>query len=87
MDPWFAPNIHPLLYLDKPVYYIPVTEIIKTEDGAVLVARQGQKDVARIPLFCVSEATDSARQLQLECRSAMVVFTKMAGSPRASALT
>jgi hypothetical protein len=95
MDLWFAPDIQPLLYLPRPIYYIPVTEIssetgnyelprnasqadiTKTMDGAVLVARQGQKDVARIPLFCVYEVADSRRQLKLECNSATVVFTKM----------
>lgn len=76
MDPWFAPDIHPVLFVPKPVYYIPVTEIIKTP--AVLVGRQGQKDVARIPLFCVFHVADSARQLQLECRTVTVVFTKIA---------
>lgn len=78
MDPWIATDIRPLLFLQKPVYYIPVTDITKTEDGAVLVARQGQKDVARIPLFCVYEAADSARQLQIECQAMTIMFTKMA---------
>lgn len=75
MEPWFAADIRPVLFLPTPVYYIPVTEIIKTP--AVLIGRQDQKDVARIPLFCVFHAADSTRQLQLECRTVTVVFTKL----------
>ena len=76
MDCWFSEGLQPLLYLRKPVYYIPVTTITKSDDGATLIGRQDQKDVARIPVAAIFELTDSARQMIVECPMVSVIFSK-----------
>jgi len=76
MDIWIAEGLQPLLFLRKPVYYIPVTTIVKSDDGATLIGRQGQKDVARIPVAAIFELTDSPRQMIVECPMFSVIFSK-----------
>jgi hypothetical protein len=82
MEPTFAKGIQPLLYLRKPLYFITVTTITKSDDGAMLIGRQDQKDVAHIPVAAICEVTDSARQMQIECESISVVFSKRSLAPQ-----
>lgn len=65
-----------MLFLRKPVYYIPVSVITKSDDGATLIGRQGQKDMARIPVAAIFEVTDSPRQMIVECPMVSVIFSK-----------
>lgn len=67
-----------MLFLRKPVYYIPVTTITKSDDGAMLIGRQNQKDVVRISVAVVFEVTDTARQMIVECPMISVIFSKRA---------
>jgi hypothetical protein len=82
MEPSFAEGIQPLLYLRKPLYFIPVTSIAKSDDDTVLIGRQGQKDVARIPVATICELLDSGRQMQIECQTVSVVFSKKPVAPQ-----
>lgn len=78
MDIWIADGLQPMLFLRKPVYYIPVTTITKSDDGAMLIGRQNQKDVVRISVAVVFEVTDTARQMIVECPMISVIFSKRA---------
>lgn len=80
--PWFAEGVHPILFLRKPVYYIPTTSITKSDDGAILIGQHNQKDVARIPVAAIYGVTDSVRQMIVECPLVSVIFSK---SPATSA--
>lgn len=80
MDIWFAEGIQPLLFLCKPLYFIPVTTVAKSENGALLVAHNGQKEVARIPLAAIYELVDSKHQMQVECQTVSVIFSKKPGA-------
>jgi hypothetical protein len=75
-EPWIAENLKPLLFVRKPVYYIPTTSITKSEDGIFLIGQQDQKDVARIPVANICFSTDSVRQMIVECHTVSIIFSK-----------